>query len=82
MLCICWIPACARMTMDYGVCGKISVDDGWFVGRALMPAIWVMVRRALAGMNARPTGHNLRDSIRVLMSVFMVMNVVKHRQTR
>lgn len=47
-----------------------------------MPAIWVMVRRALAGMNARPTTHNLRDSLRVLMSVFMVMNVMKHRQTR
>lgn len=49
-----------------------------------MPAIWVMVRRALAGMNARPTTHNLRDSIRVLMSVIVrvIMDVVKHRQTR
>lgn len=47
-----------------------------------MPAIWVTVRRALAGMNARPTTHNLRDSIRVLMGVIVVMNVVKHRQTR
>jgi hypothetical protein len=47
-----------------------------------MPAIWVMVRRALAGMNARPTTHNLRESIRVLMIVIVVMNVVKHRQAR
>lgn len=47
-----------------------------------MPAIWVMVRRALAGMNARPTTHNLRESIRVLMIVIVVMDVVKHRQTR
>jgi hypothetical protein len=47
-----------------------------------MPAIWVMVRRVLAGMNARPTTHNLRESIRVLMSVIVVMDVVKHRQTR
>jgi hypothetical protein len=47
-----------------------------------MPAIWVMVRRALAGMNARPTTHNLRESIRVLMSVIVVMDVMKHRQTR
>ena len=47
-----------------------------------MPAIWVMVRRALAGMNARPTTHNLRESIRVLMIVIVVMDVMKHRQTR
>ena len=47
-----------------------------------MPAIWVMVRHALAGMNARPTTHNLRESIRLLMIVIVVMNVVKHRQTR
>jgi hypothetical protein len=49
-----------------------------------MPAIWVMVRRALAGMNARPTTHNLRESIRVLMVVIVrvIMDVVKHRQAR